>query len=72
MHEDDAVLWSDIPAPPDGVRRAAERAGERARVCRGEKVGNLCFGGARRDQLYVAASSSLYRIVLRTEGIQRP
>jgi gluconolactonase len=37
-----------------------------------EKVGNLCFGGARRDQLYIAASSSLYRIVLRTEGIQRP
>jgi gluconolactonase len=37
-----------------------------------EKVGNLCFGGVRRDQLYIAASSSLYRIVLRTEGIQRP
>jgi gluconolactonase len=37
-----------------------------------EKVGKLCFGGARRDQLYIAASSSLYRIVLRTEGIQRP
>ncbi|MET3919042.1 gluconolactonase [Variovorax sp. OAS795] len=37
-----------------------------------EKVGNLCFGGARRNQLYIAASSSLYRITLRTEGIQRP
>ena len=37
-----------------------------------EKVGNLCFGGTRRDQLYIAASSSLYRIVLRTQGIQRP
>ncbi|VTU46401.1 Gluconolactonase precursor (plasmid) [Variovorax sp. SRS16] len=37
-----------------------------------EKVGNLTFGGARRDQLYIAASSSLYRITLRTEGIQRP
>ena len=37
-----------------------------------EKVGNLCFGGAGRDRLYIAASSSLYRIVLRTEGIQRP
>ena len=37
-----------------------------------EKVGNLCFGGRRRDQLYIAASSSLYRITLRTEGIQRP
>jgi gluconolactonase len=37
-----------------------------------EKVGNLCFGGERRDQLYIAASRSLYRIGLRTEGIQRP
>jgi len=37
-----------------------------------EKVGNLSFGGARRNQLYIAASSSLYRITLRTEGIQRP
>jgi len=37
-----------------------------------EKVGNLSFGGARRNQLYIAASTSLYRITLRTEGIQRP
>ncbi|WP_307655160.1 SMP-30/gluconolactonase/LRE family protein [Variovorax paradoxus] len=37
-----------------------------------EKVGNLCFGGVRRNQLYIAASTSLYRITLRTEGIQRP
>ena len=37
-----------------------------------EKVGNLCFGGAQRNQLYIAASTSLYRITLRTEGIQRP
>ena len=37
-----------------------------------EKVGNLCFGGARRDRLYIAASSSLYRIALHTEGIQHP
>jgi len=37
-----------------------------------EKVGNLSFGGAQRNQLYIAASTSLYRITLRTEGIQRP
>lgn len=37
-----------------------------------EKVGNLTFGGAARNQLYVVASTSLYRIVLNTEGIQRP
>ena len=38
----------------------------------GEKVGNVTFGGAGRDVLYVAASTSLYRIRLATRGVQRP
>ena len=33
-----------------------------------EKVGNLCFGGALGNHLYIAASTSLYRIVLNTTG----
>jgi len=37
-----------------------------------EKVGNLCFGGTGRNQLYIAASTSLYRIALHTEGVQHP
>jgi gluconolactonase len=37
-----------------------------------EKIGNLTFGGVARDQLYIAASSSIYRIRLATRGIQRP
>jgi gluconolactonase len=37
-----------------------------------EKVGNVTFGGARRDVLYIAASTSLYRIRLATHGVQRP
>jgi gluconolactonase len=37
-----------------------------------EKVGNLTFGGVDRDMLYVAASTSLYRIRLATRGVQRP
>jgi gluconolactonase len=37
-----------------------------------EKVGNVTFGGADRDMLYIAASTSLYRIRLATRGIQRP
>ncbi len=37
-----------------------------------EKVGNVTFGGPQRDVLYVAASSSLYRIRLATRGVQRP
>jgi gluconolactonase len=37
-----------------------------------EKVGNVTFGGPLRDQLYIAASTSLYRIRLATQGVQRP
>ena len=37
-----------------------------------EKVGNVTFGGPERDELYIAASTSLYRIRLATRGIQRP
>jgi gluconolactonase len=37
-----------------------------------EKVGNVTFGGADRDVLYIAASTSLYRIRLATRGVQRP
>lgn len=37
-----------------------------------EKVGNLTFGGPQRDQLYIVASTSLYRINLTTQGLQKP
>jgi gluconolactonase len=37
-----------------------------------EKVGNVTFGGPERDLLYIAASTSLYRIRLATQGVQRP
>ncbi len=33
-----------------------------------EKVGNLCFGGPHGNQLFIAASTSLYRITLNTKG----
>lgn len=35
-----------------------------------EKVGNLCFGGPQGEDLYVVASTSLYRIPLQTRGAQ--
>ena len=34
-----------------------------------EKVGNLCFGGPQGKQLFIAASTSLYRVTLNTKGI---
>jgi len=45
---------------PDGTRLA--------RIPVPEKVGNLTFGGPAGDQLYICASSSLYRIRLNTCG----
>ena len=37
-----------------------------------EKVGNLTFGGRERDELFICASTSLYRIRLHARGIQTP
>jgi gluconolactonase len=46
---------------PDGTRLA--------RIAVPEKVGNLCFGGEAGNELFICASSSLYRIVLNTRGV---
>jgi gluconolactonase len=45
---------------PDGTRIG--------RIPVPEKVGNLVFGGARGNELFICASTSLYRIVLGTRG----
>lgn len=49
---------------PDGTRLAL--------IPVPEKVGNLTFGGVHRDELYICASTSLYRIRLNARGIQTP
>jgi gluconolactonase len=45
---------------PDGTRMG--------RIPVPEKVGNLVFGGEQGNELYISASTSLYRIVLNTRG----
>lgn len=37
-----------------------------------EKVGNLTFGGPERDELFICASQSLYRLRLHARGVQTP
>jgi len=49
---------------PDGTRLAV--------IPVPEKVGNLSFGGAERNELYICASTSLYRIRLNARGLQAP
>jgi gluconolactonase len=45
---------------PDGTRIG--------RIAVPEKVGNLCFGGPAGNELFICASTSLYRVVLNTRG----
>ena len=45
---------------PDGTRIG--------RIPVPEKVGNLVFGGAGGNELFICASTSLYRITLNTRG----
>jgi gluconolactonase len=49
---------------PDGTRLA--------HISVPERVGNLTFGGPARDELYICASSSLYRLRLNAQGVQTP
>jgi gluconolactonase len=37
-----------------------------------ETCANLCFGGARRNRLFMAASQSLYAVYVDTQGAQTP
>ena len=37
-----------------------------------EQVSNVCFGGRAKHQLFITATTSLYRVTLNVEGAQRP
>jgi gluconolactonase len=37
-----------------------------------EVVANVCFGGPKRNRLFICATTSLYSIFLRTQGCRRP
>jgi gluconolactonase len=37
-----------------------------------ETAANLCFGGAKRNRLFIAASQSLYSLYVETQGAQTP
>ena len=37
-----------------------------------ERCANLCFGGAKKNRLFMTASQSLYAVYLETVGAQSP
>jgi gluconolactonase len=37
-----------------------------------EKCANLCFGGVKKNRLFITASRSLYSVYLEAQGAQHP
>jgi gluconolactonase len=37
-----------------------------------EAVSNLCFGGPKKNRLFITASQSLYAVYVETRGMQWP
>jgi gluconolactonase len=78
------IPGSGAPSAPDGIRCDADgniwagaRPGVQVITPAGERIGmirlpetcaNVCFGGLRRNRLFMAASQSLYAIYVETTG----
>jgi len=62
-------VWS---SSEDGVLVFAPDGELLAHIPVPERIGNLCFGGPDGRDLYIAATSSLYRIKTATRNAQRP
>jgi gluconolactonase len=84
----DRVFAMISPGIPDGLRideagrawisaadgvHCYEKDGELiGKILVPETVANLCFGGPRRNRLFITATTSLYSVFVNTSGAQRP
>ncbi|MGA9866112.1 MAG: SMP-30/gluconolactonase/LRE family protein [Acetobacteraceae bacterium] len=62
--------WGD--PSEDGVRCYAPDGGLIGKIHLPEGCANLCFGGRKRDRLFMCASTSVYALYLNVEGTQTP
>jgi len=62
--------WAD-PAE-DGVRCYAPDGDLIGKVHLPEVAANLCFGGRKRNRLFICASTSIYALYVDVQGAQRP
>ena len=65
----DGNVWSSAA---DGVHCIAPDGRLLGKVLVPELVSNICFGGRAKHELYITATTSLYRLTLNRSGIQRP
>ena len=65
----DGNLWSSAA---NGVHCIAPDGRLLGKVWVPEVVSNICFGGRAKHQLYITATTSIYRITLNRSGVQFP
>ena len=71
----DGNVWSAAgwgPAEYNGVHVFAPDGTLIGKIHLPETCANLCFGGAKKNRLFMAASQSLYAVYVGTEGAQIP
>jgi gluconolactonase len=71
----DGNVWSAAGWGPEnynGVRVFAPDGTLIGKIHLPETCANLCFGGAKKNRLFMAASQSLYAVYVGTEGAQLP
>ncbi len=67
--DSDGNVWSSAG---DGVHCISPNGALMGKIFLPETVSNLCFGGRAKHELYITATTSLYRITLNRKGIQNP
>ena len=67
--DSDGNIWTSAA---DGVHCIAPDGRLLGKILVPELVSNVCFGGRAKHELYITATTSLYRVTLARSGIQRP
>ena len=67
--DSDGNLWSSAA---DGVHCISPNGDLLGKILVPELVSNVCFGGRAKHELYVTAATSIYRVTLNRQGVQRP
>lgn len=65
----DGNIWSSAA---DGVQCIAPDGRLLGKIFVPELVSNICFGGRAKHELYITATTSLYRVTLARQGAQQP
>ena len=70
--DEDGNIWSSagwVGAGYDGVHIFEPKAGQRiGQILLPEICSNVCFGGTKRNRLFMTASQSLYAVYVETKG----